>query len=288
MNWFRIYHEARNDAKLRTLSDSQFRIWFNLLCLSSEQPERGTIEEYDFDLLSIEVAGGDDDLLRSAIKQLQRLRILSDDGSTICFLHFLDRQYDKPSDKPAAVKERVTRHRETSNKEGVTPSNAVKREETHREDKIREEENREEDSREDVCGADAPLAQFEAQFWQAFPERNGKKLFKAKAMQGLRRIKPVDWPSVLVAVGNYAESGQGPMDAFRFLQADYWRDWIEPAARKFGQSRQRSKAAESAAFLTEVINATSKGNTNGQRSGRAHEDGGPLLEYFNPGKRSSG
>lgn len=140
MNWFRLYHEARNDAKLRTLSDAQHRVWFSLLCLASEQRDRGTIEDYDKDLLSIEVASGDDELLAATLKQLQRLRIITNDGTTIGFCNFMERQYDKPSDRPEAVKERVTKHRELLNKEGVTPSNAVKRDETHIQEERRVEE----------------------------------------------------------------------------------------------------------------------------------------------------
>ena len=34
--WFRMYSEARVDAKLRSLSADEFRVWFNLLCLASE------------------------------------------------------------------------------------------------------------------------------------------------------------------------------------------------------------------------------------------------------------
>jgi len=31
MKWFKLHTEARNDAKLRSMSDSQHRVWFNLL-----------------------------------------------------------------------------------------------------------------------------------------------------------------------------------------------------------------------------------------------------------------
>jgi hypothetical protein len=105
------------------------------LCLGAEQSERGTIEEYDFDLLSIEVAGGDDDLLRATLKQLQRLRIITDDGICIVFVHFLDRQYDRPSTQPEAVRKRVTKHRETQ-------GNAMKRDVTRIQEERRGEQNR--------------------------------------------------------------------------------------------------------------------------------------------------
>ncbi len=160
MNWFRVYHDARNDAKLRTLSDSQFRVWFNLLCLASEQLDRGLIDCIPTDLLSVEVAGGDDELLSNTLRQLERLRIIEvkrdvtpcnageNDVRVTCvtcaFLHFMERQYDKPSDFPEAVRERVIKTRNTHKNEVVTPSNAMKRDVTPIQEKIRDEEIREE------------------------------------------------------------------------------------------------------------------------------------------------
>ena len=90
MNWFRLYSEARNDAKLRTLSDAEHRVWFNLLCYAAEQkPERGSIFDFDMDVLAIEVAAGDSDLLIETLKKLSRLRIIfATDGGQIRFLKF--------------------------------------------------------------------------------------------------------------------------------------------------------------------------------------------------------
>src|SRR5882724_6502791 len=76
MHWFRLYHEARNDAKLRSLTDAQFRVWFNLLCYASEQPRRGTIESEDDQLLALQVSGGDVGLMSETIGKLQSLRII--------------------------------------------------------------------------------------------------------------------------------------------------------------------------------------------------------------------
>lgn len=83
MHWFRMHHEARNDAKLRTLTDAQFRVWFNLLCFASEQPDRGTIESTDDNLLALEVSGGDVDLMNQTIARLQTLRILTESDETV-------------------------------------------------------------------------------------------------------------------------------------------------------------------------------------------------------------
>ena len=51
MKWFKLHTEARNDAKLRSLSDSEHRMWFNLLCFAAEQEKRGTINDWQDSLL---------------------------------------------------------------------------------------------------------------------------------------------------------------------------------------------------------------------------------------------
>lgn len=140
MNWFRLYSEARNDAKLRTLTDSEHRVWFNLLCYAAEQKShRGRITDFDIDLLAIEVSGGDTDLLIETLQKLSRLRIIrATQGSEILFLKFESRQYDKPSDTPANVNERVRAYRnrqkegesEPNTPDQVTPINALRRDVT--------------------------------------------------------------------------------------------------------------------------------------------------------------
>lgn len=135
--WFRLYSEARNDAKLRTLADDEHRVWFGLLCLAAECDDRGTIPMDGF-VLAVEVANGDEELLDRAVDKLTRLRVLDrgEDGR-LFFLRFRDRQYDKPSDQPERVAERVRKHRiakatpqerpsDTRNAD-VTPRNALEK-----------------------------------------------------------------------------------------------------------------------------------------------------------------
>lgn len=53
MNWFRFYHEALNDPKVQRLPGDEFKAWVNLLCLASQQAERGslpTVEDCAFSL----------------------------------------------------------------------------------------------------------------------------------------------------------------------------------------------------------------------------------------------
>lgn len=43
MKWFRLYTEIRDDPKMWELTDLQFRIFINLLCLASEQDKNGSV-----------------------------------------------------------------------------------------------------------------------------------------------------------------------------------------------------------------------------------------------------
>lgn len=147
MPWFRMYNESRNDRKLDTLADDEFRVWHKLLCCASEGKDRGSIEAEDRELLAIEVARGDEDLLGRTLARLAKLKIIRDDGDSILFINFLKRNYDKPSDTPQATAERQRRHREKGRDEGVTET--VSRDVTpgHAQEEIRREEKRVEETR---------------------------------------------------------------------------------------------------------------------------------------------
>lgn len=125
MNWLRLHHEARTDKKLAALTDAQFRVWFNLLCFSGEQVDRGTVGFEDIDVLAVEVAGGDTELLQATIERLTKLKMIESDEGEITFRNFEKRQYDKPSDTPERVSERVRNHRERQRNADVTPRNAI-------------------------------------------------------------------------------------------------------------------------------------------------------------------
>lgn len=124
MNWMRLYYEARTDKKLQVLSDKQFRVWFNLMVFSAEQPTRGVITYDDLFPLSVEVARGDIALLETTIELLVRLRIIATSSGEITFINFNRRQYSKPSDAPDRVAERVEKHRERQRNADVTRGNA--------------------------------------------------------------------------------------------------------------------------------------------------------------------
>lgn len=111
MKWLKLYHEARTDSKLDSLTDREFRVWFRLLCFAGEQPERGVIRKTGR-LLAAEVAKGDTKLLNETLEALHELEIIEREDGVIRFLNWEKRQSRKPSDSPERVAERVQRHRE--------------------------------------------------------------------------------------------------------------------------------------------------------------------------------
>ena len=180
MDWLKIHHDARTDKKLSKLTDGQFRVWFNLLLLASEQNRnRGTITDIDIDMLALEVANDDVDLLESTLSSLEHFKMITRDEHEITFVRFSERQYGKPSNYPSEVKERVHKHRdnvknrqvetagETPTDTNVTPRNAdvtrciaveQNRTEQNREEKTRTEQTRTEQS---ACADDHVAVVFE-------------------------------------------------------------------------------------------------------------------------------
>ena len=112
MNWFRLYHEARKDAKLANLTGDQHRVWFNLMCLAGELQQQGVIAGFERFELACEVARADEALLQETCEYLVKARIIavSDDG-TVTFLNWRKRQYTKPSDQPEQIRARVAKSR---------------------------------------------------------------------------------------------------------------------------------------------------------------------------------
>lgn len=121
--YFFMFTEARNDAKLRCLSDAQHRTWFNLLCYAAEQPTRGRIDNLPKYIVVVETAGGDEARFDETIDALVRLDIVTfetaedvtrDKGVTcvtVEFRAFQERNHRKPSDSPEATKQRKAAER---------------------------------------------------------------------------------------------------------------------------------------------------------------------------------
>lgn len=112
LRWLKLHLDARTDAKLALLSAEQFRVWFRLLCYSAEREPRGIIDNESPHLVAVECAGGDQALLDETVSLLLRLGILEAEGFYLAFAKWAERQYEKPSDYPEHVRERVERHRQ--------------------------------------------------------------------------------------------------------------------------------------------------------------------------------
>lgn len=76
MKWFRMYHEARKDVKLNSLTALQFRVWFKLMCLACECEQDGVIPLRSDRIMALEVADGDVQLYRETISILEELEML--------------------------------------------------------------------------------------------------------------------------------------------------------------------------------------------------------------------
>jgi len=174
-----MYHEARNDAKLRTLDDSQHRVWFNLMCMASEnEQERGSVPYEPPELLAIEVANGNDELLKQTIDKLSRLKITIVDNNKITFINFLKRNNRKPSDEPEELRQRKQKERLAKKENNpVTRCHAMSRDVTHIE-KIREDK--------DVDKNLLIMPTSFDHFWIAYP----KKLAKAQAEKAWTKLNP--------------------------------------------------------------------------------------------------
>lgn len=144
MPWLKLWTEARNDGKLRRLTDGQHRIWFRLLCFAAEQEPPGTVRA-TWKVLAAECSEGGDDLLREAVMEMESLRLVTcvtcNNGDVeIAFPSFCRRQAKYPSGDRKRVAERVAKHRAgkrlrqpafsvTACNESVTSCNAQEEEE---------------------------------------------------------------------------------------------------------------------------------------------------------------
>jgi hypothetical protein len=215
MQWLRLYSEARTDNKLRTLTDAQHRVWFNLLCYAGEQVTRGEIQERDQFMLAIECSSGDEGLLAETLGVLLRLRIIEyqEDGS-FRFSAWESRQYDKPSDRPEATAERKRRSRKKS--ESHAPSSGkddVSRPVTpgHATEQIQNRTDTEKTvSKPTVSHPPARgvyTQEFEG-FWKPYPPTNGSK---ADAFKAWKQLSAQDRAAAVAALPSW-------------LNCDKWRE----------------------------------------------------------------
>lgn len=107
--WLKLHTEARKDMKLSALSDSDFRLWFRLLCYAAEEEPRGV---FDIKPLTAVECGVPFDTLTAAMPLFTDLKLIETEGEMGFFPAFADRQYERPSENPEAWRERQRKHRD--------------------------------------------------------------------------------------------------------------------------------------------------------------------------------
>lgn len=113
MKWFRLYDEVLDDPKVQKLHPALFKHWINLLCLSSQQKDRGTLPSMEVVAFRLRVRMTDAEHI---VEQLTAVGLLEvcESGAT---QHHNWTERQKVSDDIAA---RVRKHRSgTIDKEGA-------------------------------------------------------------------------------------------------------------------------------------------------------------------------
>jgi len=148
--WFKVHDDVLTDPKLcRYFSKQERWDWIGLLTLANKSRERGVVRSPDDEIAyALDLS---DDEWASLCAKFQERRMVARralDGALV-IVNWAARQYDKPSDRPAEVRERVRHHRETGKAADpqqrpdtlepgaetpcnapVTPCNAASRDET--------------------------------------------------------------------------------------------------------------------------------------------------------------
>ena len=107
MKWFRLYHEIIEDPKTGTLTDEQFRLFIEILCLASIERNSGntnlTVTETEWKLRR-NIKAPLQELLSRGIVTFQKR---SDGEDTLYVPKWKKRQYQSDTSTP-----RVQKHRE--------------------------------------------------------------------------------------------------------------------------------------------------------------------------------
>jgi hypothetical protein len=123
--WFKLHHDMPDDIKLRRFTPQEKWAWVALLCLASKSAQRGVINAEDEDIAEYCEFNCTQDWLYYRDKLIAKGMLEIGGDGNLHILHWKDRQYEKPSDRPEAVKARVTRHRLNKKKEQETRCNAL-------------------------------------------------------------------------------------------------------------------------------------------------------------------
>lgn len=129
ITWFKLHHDLPDDIKLRRFNPQEKWAWVVLLCIASKARIRGVIEADDEDIAEYCEFNTKQDWLYYRDKLIAKGMLEVGPDGNLHILHWEDRQYEKPSDRPVAIRDRVRRYREKKRLEqkaaSETPCNAL-------------------------------------------------------------------------------------------------------------------------------------------------------------------
>lgn len=240
--WFRMYHEAIDDEKLRLLAFEDRWHFVAILCLKC----KGLLDaEQDFELLQQKVAlklGLTLNELENVVKRLARMGLICPD--TYQPLAWGDRQMQ--SDKDETNAQRQQRFR-AAHKKPVTGGNALRNGEVTRID-TDTDKDKETDMR-DLKPKSKPKAKAKtkqiglAEGFDSFFEAYGKRVSRVKAEQAWEKINPDSELTHLIVLkaASYAGSitdRQFQKDPTTWLNGKCWNDDIKGYSSKPSQPRE--------------------------------------------------
>lgn len=125
ISWFKLHHDLPDDIKLRKFTPQEKWAWVTLLCLASKAKVRGVIDADGEDIAEYCEFNTTQDWLYYRDKLIAKGMLeITPDGS-LHVLHWESRQYDRPSEHPTAVRDRVRRHRAKKKAGSETQCNAL-------------------------------------------------------------------------------------------------------------------------------------------------------------------
>jgi len=123
--WFKLHHDLPGDIKIRMFTPQEKWAWVALLCLASQGKDRGEIAADNDDIAGYCEFNCTQDWLYFRDKLISKGMIEFSGTGALKIVHWNDRQYGKPSDRPEAIRKRVSNHRKRKKTDSETPCNAL-------------------------------------------------------------------------------------------------------------------------------------------------------------------